>query len=281
MSGGMQNSGDFSLDSYEQLLLLAKKKFTMITFEEIKDQDHFCIWRHDVDFSLELAHELAQIDARQDVKSTFFINLHSDTYNALSPTGRVTMNDLIQMGHFVGLHIDASWYGGIDDEKHLEKILNEEMRQLESAVGIVPKAFSFHNPTSELSRFNNEQYSGLLNCYASQFFKEIKYCSDSNGYWRFESIFDVLSDEDTKKVQVLTHPEWWSELQGKPRERLIRALVSDAIKHVVRYDAALDFYGRENQSKYKSAIANLNDTSSELFVISTFLSAYLHQPEQN
>jgi hypothetical protein len=274
------NNTSFSLENYEQLLELAKKRFPIITFEEIADQDSFCIWRHDVDFSLDLALKLAQIDARHGVTSTFFVNIHSDTYNALSPTGRSSIKGIIEMGHLVGLHIDASWYGGIRDEQHLEQILGDEAKQIEIATGVVPSAFSFHNPTSEFSKFSNEKYGGLLNCYGTQFFQEIRYCSDSNGYWRFESIFDVLMNEKTKRVQVLTHAEWWSDLQGQPRERLIRALVSDAINHVVRYDSALDYFGRENQSEYKPSLDKLQDTSSQLFVISTLLSAYLHQTEQ-
>lgn len=269
----MENN-EFTLKKYGSLLKLAVDKYSVISYDDIENHDYFCIWRHDIDFSLESALRIAQVDFSYNVSSTFFVNLHADCYNALSPSGKLLLSEIAGLGHGIGLHVDASWYGGISTDSQLEQILKEEAESLSKAVGIWPKVFSFHNPSGQMTRFTNSVYGGMINCYSATFFHDIAYCSDSNGYWRYEPMDEVLCNVETRKVQILTHPEWWCDTSLQPRERLIKVLVSDAVRHLQRYDNGLKMYDRDNQSEHKIAIDNLNNLSSDEFDVLTVLSAY-------
>ena len=83
--------------------------------------------------------------------------------------------------------------------------------------------------------FEEETYAGMFNTYSRYFKQDISYCSDSNGYWRYQKLADVLQDEGVHQLQVLTHPGWWTEGELRPREK-IQQYAS------MRYDATLDDY---------------------------------------
>ena len=93
------------------------------------------------------------------------------------------------------------------------------------------------------------QYGNLINCYSLFFKQNISYCSDSNGYWRFRRLRDVLEQATDKNLQILTHPGWWQEARMLPRDRVYRA-VDGRAKHVMKsYDQALENCNRINVGK--------------------------------
>ena len=78
---------DFTLDNYERLIEIAKKKgfnFISYTDEYVNDRKDI-LWRHDVEFEPDIAMEMAEIENRLGVKSTYFFQLHSQYYNMSSP----------------------------------------------------------------------------------------------------------------------------------------------------------------------------------------------------
>jgi hypothetical protein len=66
----------------------------------------------------------------------------------------------------------------------------------------------------------------LLNTYGEYFRKKVFYCSDSNGHWRFKRLKDVLEDtpENVPRLQVLTHPVWWTEESMSPKKRFAKCI---------------------------------------------------------
>ena len=50
------------------------------------------------------------------------------------------------------------------------------------------------------------------------------YISDSNGYWRFDRLPEVIAAGAHERLHVLTHPEWWQEEAMSPRERILRCI---------------------------------------------------------
>jgi hypothetical protein len=91
-----------------------------------------------------------------------------------------------------------------------------------------------------------EEYGGLINCYSKYFKTSVSYCSDSNGYWRFRRLRDVLETATDSCLQVLTHPELWQETVLSPRERVFRSIYGRANKALFEYDNVLAEHGREN-----------------------------------
>jgi hypothetical protein len=243
------SSQDFTLDAYMSLLKQAKERYKFIDPESaLFEQDKGIIWRHDVDFSLRCATEISRIDADLEVTSVFFINIHSDTYNARSALGRSQLMSIAGCGHSIGIHLDSEFYGGFETVDKLEKALNNEVMEFEENFYFTPKSFSFHNPSNGELCFDARQYANLVNYYSVDFKEKFKYVSDSNGYWRFQSISNVVNQSDFPRLQVLTHPEWWADREFAPRERLAKAMFDDAIEDLMRYDQAIVRYSRENIS---------------------------------
>jgi hypothetical protein len=257
---------DFSISAYRTLVRYAVTNFKQATFTSLSS-DRSVIWRHDCDYSLLSACNLGRIDEEEGMVSSFFINIHSDTYNALSESGRYLVNDLLQQGHEIGIHLDVGFYGGIQNETHLEEILIDEKSQYVKFFGVTPTAFSFHQPTERDFQFQSETYAELINCYSSKYRNVWRYTSDSNGYWRHSPIFEVLNSDDCSPLQVLTHGEWWSENSLEPRERLIASLLRQLQNEVERYDLIMKQHKRENKSEIRETLSELIGIDRDLHLI--------------
>jgi hypothetical protein len=210
---------DFVYEEYRQLLQLAKKHYIFRRFTDFNKEEKFVIWRHDIDFNPEYALKLAQIEAEEQVQTTYFILLHSNLYNLLSVDNKQYINEIIQLGHTIGLHFDSSYYN-ISSESELEQYLLFEKNILEQIFGQKIETFSFHINTPFTMQCEAWQYAGMINTYSAYFKNEVGYCSDSYGYWKFRRLRDVLEAAGDERLHVLTHPEWWQEAPKSPKQRL-------------------------------------------------------------
>jgi hypothetical protein len=155
------------------------------------------------------------------------------------------LKEIFKLGHRAGLHFDCHYYG-ISSVSELEEKLKFERDILEKTLEVPVNVFSYHNTTDEILSFNSDKYAAMINTYSAYFKKEFGYCSDSNGYWRFERLEDVLISGKHKKLQVLTHPAWWQEDVLSPRQRIWRCIEGRSQKTKDNYDAILSRMGREN-----------------------------------
>ena len=216
---------DFTFDNYKRLLELAKEK----GFQFILHKDEFVaerkdiIWRHDVEFEPELALRMAEIEAEQGVKSTYFFQLHSEYYNSFDSFYREVFLKIKSLGHHVGMHFDCH-YWDISDESQLDKYINLDKEYFEKNFNVELDTFSFHNTTPFTQSCLKYQYGGLINVYSSFFKERYNYCSDSLGYWRFDRLEDVLNDDKVLHLQVLTHDANWNDDVLSPRKRLVKVL---------------------------------------------------------
>jgi hypothetical protein len=238
---------DFTETEYRKLLKIARANWEIIPFVEYKRPGKVCLWRHDVDFSVHRAYRLAQIEAEEGIKATYFILLHSEFYNALE--GEIT--DLFfgirELGHDLGLHFDPTFYAArLPSNDDLIALLQFEQRILAETFQTEIQAFSFHNPDTADWLVEQDEMGGMINAYGQHFKKHYGYCSDSNGYWRFRRLHDVLAAAEDEKLQVLTHPCWWPPNVMSPRARIARCIESRAAKTAMYYDQLLAEMGREN-----------------------------------
>lgn len=216
---------DFTFENYRRLIQLAKDK----GFQFILHKDEYVagrkdiIWRHDVEFEPDYALKMAQIEAEEVVKATYFFQLHSPYYNVMDPHYRDVFHQVKNMGHCVGLHFDSA-YWGITSENKLNDYIVLDKEYLEMNMGVVIDTFSFHNTTPFTQSCLAYQYGGLINVYASFFKEHYNYCGDSLGYWRFDRLEDVLMDEKVLHLQVLTHDANWSDDVLSPRKRLAKVM---------------------------------------------------------
>jgi hypothetical protein len=239
------NIDDFTTSEYVKLIRKAKLNYRFIKYEEVELGTNFILWRHDCDFSLNRALRIAQIEQGVNIASTYFLNPHCDFYNILEKTQSIIIEKILNMGHSIGLHFDATYYDVIS-ENQLDDLVAQESEWIQKWFGVELKVFSFHNPTDFLLSCEKYTYGGLINCYSSFFKKHVPYCSDSNGYWRFRRLADVLEQATDSCLQVLTHPGWWQETAMLPRDRVVRAIEGRAAAGMRAYDDFLESCGRVN-----------------------------------
>lgn len=239
---------DFTETEFRNLLRLAKANWPFASFTEYRRPGRRCLWRHDVDNSMHRAYRIACIEAEEGLCATYFVSLHDRFYNCLEDDVAYRVRAIRDLGHQIGLHFDPCFYEGrLDTEAALERWLGLERHMLEAFFDTEVKAFSFHNPTvSAWARANLEEVAGMVNA-SSQFIRDhYGYCSDSNGYWRFRRLRDVLEAATDEKLHVLTHPIWWTPEPMSPRDRVSRCIDGRAARQHREYDHFLAQHGRKN-----------------------------------
>lgn len=241
----MFHDDDFTRHNYRKLLSLAKQHYSFAGYDGIQDKTTFLLWRHDVDFSMHAAVKLALIEAEEGVSATYFLLLHSEFYNLLEASIVACVKEIQKLGHRIALHFDTGFYP-IDNEKDLTQYLTREKKILEDFFEQPISVFSFHNPSPFALTCKNWQYAQMINTYAAYFQDEVGYCSDSNGYWRHRRLEDVLLEHKEPRLQVLTHPEWWTEAAMSPRDRVARCINGRAMRTGENYDALLAQHDRLN-----------------------------------
>ena len=237
---------DFTEDGYCAVLDLARAYWRFESFGTSSPEPH-ALWRHDVDVSPNRALRLAELENERGLKATYFFLLHSSFYSCLESATRDIMRRIVGYGHDIGLHFDVSFYPEIDGLEALERRVEFEAEIVGDLAGSRTAAVSFNNPTQEqLSSFDQPQLAGLVNAYGHPLRDGYRYVSDSNGYWRFHRLQDVLAERKDRTIHVLTHPEWWTPERRSPRERISRAVEGRATCCLNTYDAFLEANGRVN-----------------------------------
>lgn len=198
---------------------MAKENYTFRSYTDLRKDERFILMRHDVDFSIHGACRFAQIESEEGVSCTYFLLLHSKFYNLLEQEIAECVRKIISLGHTIALHFDSHYYG-ISMQSELEHWLVFEKYILETLFNQEIQAFSFHINTPFTKSCTEWQYAGLINSYAEYFQESVGYCSDSNGYWRFRRLEDVLRSAQDERLQVLTHPAWWQDTVMSPQERI-------------------------------------------------------------
>jgi hypothetical protein len=255
---------EFTMETYRKIANLASF-YSPASYTDIPWEKNFILFRHDVDISLNRALALARVDAEFGVRSTFFINPLGDFYSVFEDTQRRILFEIVDLGHDIGLHFDASRHK-ISGQEDFEKGLSFESGVLTRAVR-EPVAFSFHNPSEQDLEFENESYMGLVNAYSRKIMASVEYASDSNGYWRHKPIDEVLVESAGKTpVQILTHPEWWQDTFAAPRNRVARSLFGRAQSLLRTNDSLVASHGRRNITGMSPAFQSLalsNDSRSQ------------------
>jgi hypothetical protein len=179
---------EFSLTHYKECIQLAADKGYIITpirkYTETNVKQ--IILRHDVDWSLEFAYELANFEYDLGVCSTYHIRLHSENYNALAPKSMKMIEAMSGMGHEIGLHYDS------------DSSMSYEVNLLSSIARKPVYSYSQHLPWLT----KKEEYQGLTDAMTL----DLKYISDSGRHWREGCMCNHIGKHS---LQILTHPLWW------------------------------------------------------------------------
>jgi hypothetical protein len=233
---------DFTESSYREIVAAALGRYAFEPFGTRAEGPHV-LWRHDVDYSVHRAVALARLEAGLGARATYFVSLHSDLYNILEPAVHARLREIATLGHWIGLHFD----GGFPAGGSLDERAAWEARLLSQALQVPVDAVSLHNPSvSGTQDLDVERIGGMVHAGARSVRDRYAYISDSNGYWRFDRLPEVITAGTHERLHVLTHPEWWPEEAMAPRDRIMRCIAGRARASEAAYDALLSDNGRVN-----------------------------------
>jgi len=201
----------YSLESYRYLLDLAlKADYRFMGFTEECDTHGRCIYlRHDIDVSVDMAIELAQINSLLGIKGTFFLLLRSPYYNLFSYRTLDGVRKINDLGQRLGFHYHLpTVIPSTEDE--LANLILTDFSIVKDLIPEMEPIFAWHNGRNDLLvRSLSFTVPGLVNVYSSYFVKEVPYYADSNMRYSVAEFKDVIQKKDHKKLHLLFHPLNW------------------------------------------------------------------------
>ncbi len=208
-----RKSDPFTWGMYELYLKTALASgYRFISFAELYDRAsfpsfRFILLRHDIDYDPVWALSIGRLEAMHGVRSTYFFQTDSLFYRVESPETISIVTELLNKGHWLGLHFDAT---RIPEDNDVVEQVDRMADELQGRFGSAVAAVSFHMPTyrpvKHLKLRNNR-----INTYGPLFFEKIEYMSDSNQDWRGKDVLHALGEGLIRRIQLLTHPIWWRE----------------------------------------------------------------------
>lgn len=216
---------EFSIRGYESLLTdFFDHGYKSCFFEDFDGSSGKLMLRHDIDFSLTAALEVARAEYKLGCQSYFYVLLQTEFYNLLSAQNLAALQEIRSLGHRVGLHFDASRYD--QHEEAIEEGANYECNILELILGEPVNSISFHRPANSFIG-SSKLIANRIHTYQPKFMKEIGYIADSRGLFRFGHPLENEAFLAGESIQLLTHPIWWPEIEEKNKMDLVRKLLSE------------------------------------------------------
>ena len=130
---------DFHLDAYKLYLELIKTNYKIIKFEDYFSKNsipkNFCIIRHDVDRKPDFALEMANIEKKMGINSTYYFRFKNHTFKPK------IIKNIHLLGHEIGYHYECM----SDMNGDIDKAVKNFKRNLEEFRKIVPvRTISMH-----------------------------------------------------------------------------------------------------------------------------------------
>ena len=211
----------FTYEEYDKITRIFTPNLTNLVFSDFCNKNvpnSYFILRHDIDYCLSAAYDLAYFESKKGLRASYFLLLSSNNYNLLSEDSRDFPKKLIDLGHEVGLHYDIMAMSN-DNNMSKKDSLMFEIEILSNLSGKDIKSIAMHNPSIYGADFFADE-KDFINVYNDKFTKDIKYFSDSCGAWRDEAYYTFTTLKLPDRLQLLTHPLFWGKTKGDRWKRL-------------------------------------------------------------
>ena len=209
---------NFSHEEYISIINHIRKFLPIIDFSMADHYDKYAVVRHDIEFSPLRALDIAKIERDLGIVSTYFFQITNNCYNTLSMQNLSIINQIHELGHNIGAHINTSYINRVTT-KELTTTVKDDINTLSAYTGIDIDIFSFHRPTKEQLACYLE-IKGNINAYSKQFFQyydvktdaqlDVIYLADSNHQWKYGHPLEV-DFTNINKLQLNTHPFSWTK----------------------------------------------------------------------
>jgi|TARA_R110000851_G_scaffold16386_3_gene53475 hypothetical protein len=206
---------NFSYDEYRNIIKLIQQFLPIMDFADITPKtEEFCVIRHDIEFSIDRAAKLAEIENQLGINTTYTVQLRNNTYNALSEKNIELIHYIKSLGHCIALHQNPPYMS----EKDLKEYVLKDIETLEHYYGFEVDRYAFHRPKQEQLAMYLD-IPGKINCYGELYFHyfegekpdlNVTYLADSNHKWKYGH--PITTDFNAaSKLQLNTHPFSWTE----------------------------------------------------------------------
>lgn len=232
----------FGTDHYREILEMGLKHgYRFVSFDEIPKIPkgvRACVVRHDVDYMPEWSPRFAKIEKELGIQSAFFFQVCAKTYNLREMGNYRAMHEVKKLGHTVGLHFDWTW----NPEMKWEGVAKECGRDkavFKAIAGFEPcELVSFHNPHRYVDSILNRDIPGMRHTYEKRYFSDIKYISDSQG-WYEGCMCRLFETGKYEKFQFLTHPYIWPLTSNgdfiKDMARMVLYRAQELLQYLIDY----------------------------------------------
>lgn len=215
---------EFTKNGYIKIIEAISDNYKILNFRNANkivnsnpQKTGLCALRHDIDFCLWSALEMAQIESNMGISSSYYFLFNSENYNLLSNNAKSIVKEINGMGHEIAIHFDLSAYSSNEQEKEF----NLQIQLLENIIEDKVHSVSFHNPSTYSNGiYNEERFHGLLNTYSRQFNQVFDYASDSRCHFRREDIFENIIKKQFNNLHFLIHPMWWISAANTRNDKL-------------------------------------------------------------
>jgi hypothetical protein len=199
----------FTYRHYRETLLATRERYSFVSFDTAlapQAPERFVVLRHDVDYLLEDALPMARLEAELGVAATYLVLPHAH-YNPFGGTGFGILREIVALGHGLGVHYDPRFYSAHDLPP--ADTLRQEVDRLASVFGTAVRAVAAHKPGR--TALCSLELGDLIDAYAPALTRDVKYLSDSCQFWREGCFCTAVRSARFPRLQVLVHPEWWTE----------------------------------------------------------------------
>ena len=200
--------------TYRKILKAALRSgYRFLAYDEILREENgdarAILLRHDVDYSIELAGRIAEINAESGIVGTFFVQLRTPVYNLLNERNLKIIERIAECGQKLGLH--HAYPAKVVPAEKLKGDIERDLKICELETGqSFERVVAWHNPRSEI--IDSPELlsgSGFFSAYDPPFFREGHYFSDSNLRNGPEDFLQILGSRDLDFLRLLLHPVYW------------------------------------------------------------------------
>lgn len=208
----------FSFNEYQYIINQIRTHIPILSFDNVlTTTNKYCVIRHDVEFSIQRALNLAKFENTIGISSTYVFQICNNNYNPFSYKNKEQILEIISLGHDIGVHVH---FGNFNEEKEcIENYIIKQAQLLSIALDFPINKFSIHRPMSKYIE-NVINITGYINMNDDKFFTytnnydiynlPVLYLADSNHTWKYGHPLEIDFSK-INKMQLNCHPFSWTE----------------------------------------------------------------------
>lgn len=215
------NGCAFTVEHYcwilDEALRLGHRFCTLDEYWRELPEGRTIILRHDIDLSIIKALEMAEEEAKRDIRATFFMRVHARDYNPFSRENFLALRRLLELGCEIALQHEVGVFPVPEEEE--PGLLAREVAYLEAAIGRKIVGATVHMPKHRRLRLHEAELarSGIEYDGSGKIFNDgVKFVSDSNQSWKEDCLCRLIGRHE--KLYVNIHPFWWFPFEGNAEE---------------------------------------------------------------